>query len=67
MYEEGESMTNHEKLKTMTDKELAEWLCNKLICKECDGWGQCNAEDGAANGLVKWLRKEEGNDGQAQT
>lgn len=51
-------MTNAEKLRAMTDEELAEFLNEYAGCHICDGFqkGICNSE--CLIGHLIWLRKE---------
>lgn len=52
--------TNGNKIRDMSDEELAVWLCSKFDnCSPstCPGANYCNGTDGKANGLVKWLKQ----------
>ena len=51
-------MTNIEKLKAMTDEEIAKAVCEMTECKDCVGNDLCIQGDGEANGLIKWLQSE---------
>lgn len=51
--------TNGERIRRMTDEELAEFLCKISDCAFdlCPAVEMCGCGDGMANGLVKWLRQ----------
>ena len=52
-------MTNSERLRAMSDKELAEALCDlRADCHECPGYNDCKYVNGYWNGLLKWLESE---------
>ena len=52
-------MTNSERLRAMSDKELAEALCDlRSNCYECLGYNDCTFGNGHGNGLLKWLESE---------
>ena len=51
-------MTNYERLQQMDENDLARELCDMSSCDICPGRHECNREDGHANGLKKWMRKE---------
>lgn len=52
-------MTNREKLASMTDEELAEYVCNiDRMCSSCPGSDLCVFGSGHANGMIKWLQAE---------
>ena len=57
-------MTNYERIKEMSLKELAVFMCdNTSECNACAGFEYC--EYGMkANGLIKWLNKEVEQDGK---
>lgn len=50
--------TNGDRLRAMSDKELAEFLCGKIDCypETCPGFELCNSHAVSANGIMKWLR-----------
>lgn len=51
-------MTNADRIRAMTDEELAEWLCSNCDdCNDCVAFELCNAFDGKSNGLKKWLKQ----------
>lgn len=58
-------MTNRERLRQMTDEELAEWInviSNEYsVCKICEHDAACNiygAELPCDEGIAKWLKQE---------
>lgn len=44
-------ITNADRIRTMSDEELKEFLCSILQCKFCkfEGWGGCE--------LLEWLKQ----------
>lgn len=46
-------MTNADRIRAMSDEELAEYLCGLTYCCECKHRNACNGEDG----YLKWLRQ----------
>ena len=61
-----EPITNADRIRAMSDEELAVWLCglfSVLTCyTHCPGCDLCNDSDEESNGLKKWLQQpaEEG-------
>lgn len=52
-------MTNREKLASMTDEELAEYVCDlDKMRSGCPGSDLCVFGGGRANGMIKWLKTE---------
>ena len=52
-------MTNREKLASMTDEELAEYVCDlDRMCSGCPGSDLCVSDGCHANGMIKWLQME---------
>ena len=54
-------MTNGERLRQMTDEELAMWLCGNLVCTECPVFHKCNdfrSSEFSIEALKKWLKQE---------
>lgn len=52
-------MTNYERLTNMSIKELAIEFCAFVWnCGCCPGCELCEPDDGAANGMIKWLNEE---------
>lgn len=53
-------MTNGNKIREMTDEELAQWICHHVQCARCPGGDWCSP---GHNGTLDWLKKEaENND-----
>lgn len=48
-----EIITNADRIRAMSDEELAEYLCGLTYCCECEHRDTCNGEDG----YLKWLRQ----------
>jgi hypothetical protein len=57
-----ELITNADRIRAMSDEELAIFLCGKMeFCAiDCPGAELCNSNGGRANGLVKWLQQPAG-------
>lgn len=59
-------ITNAERIRAMSDEELALWLCDLFSVDtcytHCPGCDSCNDAGGLSNGLKKWLQQpaEEG-------
>ena len=53
-------MTNFERIKDMSIKEIASFICSCSDCGNgrCYGKNSCKPGDGACNGLVKYLESE---------
>ena len=52
-------MTNADRIRAMTDEELADFICNTTgACNRCYGTELCTLVDGRANRLLKWLKQE---------
>ena len=60
-------MTNADKIRSMTDKELAEWLCDTIDpeCNGCPAYGlgmvwnkRCGWCDDGYGIMLEWLRSE---------
>ena len=45
--------TNADRLRAMSDEEMAEYLCGLTYCCECEHRGTCNGGDG----YLKWLQQ----------
>lgn len=54
---ENKIVTNADRIRTMTDEELAKWICEAYECYRCPGEELCNVTDGKANGALKWLQE----------
>lgn len=56
--EETHKKTNADRIRSMSDEQLAEWLCSIMTAECCDqrcpGRDICNLGD---NGLVKWMKQ----------
>lgn len=53
-----EVLTNADRIRAMSDEQLAEWLCSIMTAECCDqrcpGRDICNIGD---NGLLKWMKQ----------
>lgn len=49
--------TNVEKIRSMSDEQLAEFLCSFADCHACPAMGECN---GGHEGFLKWFEKPYG-------
>ena len=49
--------TNADRIRAMSDEEIAQWLCLNYSCTKCLGQELCTINDGKANGLLKWLKQ----------
>jgi uncharacterized cysteine cluster protein YcgN (CxxCxxCC family) len=59
-------MTNADKIRQMTDEELAEYLCDRTSeCYHCEGCGKCHydKEKEMMTGMIDWLKQEVESDG----
>lgn len=50
-------MTNAEKIRHMTDEEIAEWLCTETGCCNCKYLFSNKCKDGK-NPWLDWLKRE---------
>lgn len=48
-----QKLSNADRIRAMSDEELAEYLCGLTYCCECEHRDTCNGEDG----YLKWLRQ----------
>lgn len=50
--------TNADRIRSMSDEELAIFLCEKIDCYSdgCPGIELCKPNEGKANGILKWLK-----------
>ena len=55
-------MTNADRIRAMSDEEIALWLCLNYSCTKCPGKYLCTINDGKHNGLTKWLKQPVGVD-----
>ena len=60
-----EPKTNADRIRAMTDEELAEWIARHMYCEECMNFdsetGLCNYKNryGGCNGaMLEWLKQE---------
>jgi hypothetical protein len=51
-------MTNADKIRGMTDEQLAEWLADIIDCWHCPRYTRCTEVKGCANALKAWLQQE---------
>lgn len=60
-------MTNGDKLRRMTDKEIAQFLCRTTECAQCEMSARCRwLSTGVQSGWMTWLREEiDQDDGKA--
>ena len=51
--------TNADRIRDMSDEELAKFLCKWCNCVEgyCPGVKLCTPSSGKANGLVAWMKQ----------
>ncbi|MBR4873654.1 MAG: hypothetical protein IKV00_07445 [Clostridia bacterium] len=56
-------MTNADKIRGMTDEELAKWLCIHMDCHACeaDKLGNGNCREYCRGILLDWLKQEADN------
>ena len=54
---EQKPQTNADRIRAMSDEELAQWLCLNYGCTKCPGQELCTINDGKHNGLTKWLKQ----------
>lgn len=53
----GDPMTNADRIRSMTDEELAAFLCKEKICTFCFCDDFCAIDGVEGNGLLKWLQQ----------
>ena len=57
-----EPMTNADKIRSMTDEELAEFIAYGIswreICNECNCKEYCDDETDCKHGVLKWLKNK---------
>jgi hypothetical protein len=59
-YSPEKPMTNADKIRQMTDEELAEYLCDRTSeCYHCEGCGKCHydKEKEMMTGMIDWLKQ----------
>ena len=56
------TITNGDRIRSMTDNELSEYLCGIIDCHPdtCPGYLLCRPHREKENGLLKWLQKPAG-------
>lgn len=60
------TLTNADRIRAMTDEELAEWISKHMYCAECmffnDDNGTCNYDKrygkGCNGAMLDWLKQE---------
>lgn len=52
--------TNGDKIRQMTDEELAEWLIGHNNCDICAlcSFGACRVESECGEGILEWLKQD---------
>ena len=50
--------TNADRIRNMSDEELAQFLCDRTECHLCEADDYCTTKDGPSNGILKWLKME---------
>lgn len=58
-------MTNADRIRSMSDEEIAQWLCLNYSCTKCPGQNLCTCDGGKHNGLTKWLKQPAEEDNHA--
>lgn len=56
---DDEVLTNADHIRSMSDEELAEWICSIMTAECCDQ--RCPGRDictPGSNGLVKWMKQQ---------
>lgn len=63
LYPKKKAMTNADKIRSMTDKELADWIAEIIDCWHCPVYDKC-CQPKCCNEIIKdWLQQEaESND-----
>lgn len=58
-FDERKPQTNGDRIRSMSDEELAAFLCKKFGCysETCPGIELCKPNEGKANGVLKWLQQ----------
>ena len=56
---ENKSKTNADRIRSMTDEELAEWISTKDVCGQCAYELECVCmKVPCTNGILEWLQSE---------
>ena len=53
-----EPQTWGNKIRAMSDEELAEWLADMVGCKRCDRIGLCKGNEECKEAYLQWLKSE---------
>ena len=58
-YTEEKQRSNADRIRAMSDEELAKWLCEMNDCylDSCPAIEMCEFMGGKANGMIKWLQQ----------
>lgn len=52
-------MTNADKIRNMSNEELADWINTKNMCEQCAYEPECVCmEEPCTDGILQWLRSE---------
>lgn len=51
-----EPLTNGDKIRAMSDREYADWLCDHLLCGDCPVYEKCGLVEACFDRLLGWLR-----------
>ena len=58
---ESDKHTNADRIRNMSDEELAEWINTKNMCEQCANYyepdSECMGEPCASN-ILRWLQSE---------
>lgn len=52
------TVTNADRIRAMTDEELAEWFKKHLLCIHCPANKECHFARDCEGHLLAWLRRE---------
>lgn len=50
--------TNADRIRAMSDEELAEWFAETVGCKLCDRLGLCKGNTECKEAYLQWLKSE---------
>lgn len=56
--DKDESKTNADRIRSMSDEELAEWLDHHVSCARCPLYGKCISYKTCSENLQAWLKEE---------
>ena len=52
-------MNNGDRIRKMSDEELARFLCNHMLCSRCPALMECNRiSDKGSGAIASWLKQE---------